>query len=421
MILIPCLFFSFLTLYWWRKHECFDICVYMSALYALTSILAIIIVLAELLGEGGILFDNGNLKLGVAPTLLYCGLIASSLLPFSMIYGKDIKKITINAPLAIDILSWTLIVLSFLNLYLVADSTLDILQGDLAKVRSDANAGVDSPAALKAETLPFIIKVFYYLNASTLLCIPIFFYNICFRSKPWWFNGLLVFASLCMPIVGIQQADRTEIVFYGLMLLFCLIFFYRYFSKKNKILLLALGSPIVLASVVYLVAVSQARFDDKRSSDSGDRAIQYAGQGYLNFCYFYEYGKFEYISTEREFPLTNYIFYKRISNNDRRDERAGEQGFFISVFASFLGDIMLDISPLGLIIWVLSYFIIMMLFIRRSHREEYDLSEIIFIFLMAVIPIFGIFYYRFFYFTNTLTLLIVIGLLLISKYKLVLK
>ena len=119
--------------------------------------------------------------------------------------------------------------------------------------------------------------------------------------------------------------------------------------------------------------------------------------------------------------MINYVFKKQASNNDRRDERAGEQGFFISVFASFLGDIMLDISPLGLIIWVLSYFIIMMLFIRRSHREEYDLSEIIFIFLMAVIPIFGIFYYRFFYFTNTLTLLIVIGLLLISKYKLVLK
>lgn len=421
MILIPFLFFSILTLYWWRRHECFDICVYMSALYALTSMLAVVIVAAELLGEGGILFDDGNLKLRVAPTLLYCSLIASSLLPFTMIYSKDIKKITINAPLAIDLLSWTLIALSFLNIYLVADSTLEILQGDLAKVRNDAYAGVDSPAALKAETLPFIVKVFYYLNASTLLCIPIFFYNICFRNKAWWFNGLLLFTSLSMPIVGIQQADRTEIVFYGLMFLYCLIFFYRFLSKKDKIRLLILGSPIVLASVVYLVAVSQARFDDNHSSDSDDRAIQYAGQGYLNFCYFYEYGKFDYISTEREFPLINYVFKKQASNSDRRDERAGEQGFFISVFSSFLGDIMLDISPLGLIIWVLSYFIIMMLFIRRSHREEFDISEILFIFLMAVIPIFGIFYYRYFYFTNTLTFLIVIGLLFLSKYKLVLK
>ena len=194
MILIPFIFFSFLTGYWWHKHGSVDICVYMSALYALTSLLAIVIVVSELLGEGGILYDNDNGHYGVIPTFLYCACISITLLPFSLIYGKDIKKITINAPWAVDLLSWMFIALSFLNLYLVADSTLDILQGDLGKIRSDAYAGVESPAALKAESLPFILGFFYYFNASTLLSIPIFFYNICFRKKAWWFNGLLLFA-----------------------------------------------------------------------------------------------------------------------------------------------------------------------------------------------------------------------------------
>lgn len=421
MILIPFIFFSFLTGYWWHKHGSVDICVYMSALYALTSLLAIVIVVSELLGEGGILYDNDNGHYGVIPTFLYCACISITLLPFSLIYGKDIKKITINAPWAVDLLSWMFIALSFLNLYLVADSTLDILQGDLGKIRSDAYAGVESPAALKAESLPFILGFFYYFNASTLLSIPIFFYNICFRKKAWWFNGLLLFASLSMPIVGIQQADRTEIVFYGLMLLFCLVFFYRYLSKKAKWTLLAIGAPIVAASVVYLTAVSQARFDVKNSSGSGARTIQYGGQGYLNFCYFYEEGKFEYLTTERIFPFTNHYVYRKDSNMDRREERSGEQGFFMSVFATFIGDLMIDISPLGMVFWTISYFLVLMLLIRRSHREEFDISELILLFLLAVVPIFGIFYYRFFYFTNTLTFVLAICLLFASHYKLVLK
>ncbi|MCR5180947.1 MAG: hypothetical protein K6C30_07010 [Bacteroidaceae bacterium] len=421
MILVPFLLFSFLTGYWWYKHGSLDVCVYMAGLYAFTSLLAIIVFLAELMGEGGILFDNSNAHFGFVPTLLYCTCITLALLPFSLIYGKDLKKITLNAPWAIDALSWMLIALAFLNLYLVADSTLDILQGDLGKIRNDAYAGVDSPAALKAETMPFILRFFYYFNPATLLALPIFFYNICFRKKHWWFNALLLFASLSMSIVGIQTADRTELVFYGQMLLFCLIFFHRYFTPKIKWTLAAVGLPLIIISVTYLVAVSQARFDDKTSSDSGNRAIQYGGQGYINFCYFYEEGKFEYLSTERVFPAINHFIFKKDSNMERREERNGEQGFFMSVFPTFIGDLMLDISPLGMVLWIISYFLLMMLTIRQSHREEFDFSEVLFIFLMAIIPIFGIFYYRFFFFACTFTLVLVIGVLIASHFKLVLK
>ncbi|MCR5181082.1 MAG: oligosaccharide repeat unit polymerase [Bacteroidaceae bacterium] len=421
MIIVPFLFFSALAGYWYYRHRSLDICVYMAALYAFTSLIAIVVVVAELMGRGGILFDNNNAHFGFIPTVLYCFCIALALLPFSMIYGKDIKRLTISAPWAVDLLSWMFIALSFLSLYLVADSTLDILQGDLGKIRNEAYAGVESPAALKAETLPFIVRFFYYFNASTLLALPIFFYNICFRQKSWWFNGLLLFASLSMPIVGIQQADRTEIVFYGQMMLFCIIFFYRFFNRRIKWMLAAVGVPLLAASLVYLTAVSQARFDNKGTSESSDRALQYAGQGFLNFCYFYDHANSDYVSVERELPFIHHFFFHVDSNAERREERTGQQGFFISVFPTFLGDLLLDASPLGMIIWVIGYFLLLMLLFRRSHREEFDISELLMIYFMAIVPLFGIFYYRFFFFTYSFMLFLVVGVFVVSKYKLVLK
>ena len=421
MIVVPFLFFGGLTAYWWHKHGCLDVCVFMAGLYALTSLVAIIIVQASLMGEGGILYDNDNAEFGVIPTFLYCTCIGLCLLPFSMIYGRDLQRITIRAPWAVDILSLMLIAVSFLNLYLVADSTLDILQGDLGQIRNDAYAGVESPAQLKAETMPFVLKFFYYFHFSTILCIPLFFYNLCFRHKPWWFQGLLFFASLSCPIAGIQVADRTEIVYYGEMLLFCIIFFYRFIPNHTKWRLALAGAPVAIASVVYFVAVSQARFDRDSASDSDDRAIQYIGQGYANFCYFYENANFDYIATQRVFPLVNHFFYHRDSNAELREQRTGELGFFMSVFATFIGDIMLDITPIGMIVWVIFFFLASMITIRRSHREEMDISEVLLVYMLAVVPIFGIFYYRFFFFTYTFIFILVFALLFASNYKFVLK
>ena len=421
MIVLPFLFFSALTAYWWYRHGRLDVCVYMGGLYALTSLLAIVIVQMGMMGEGGILYDNDTAEFNIVPTLLFCGCIGLCLLPFSMIYGRDIQQITIRSPWAVDLLSLMLIAVSFLNLYLVADSTMDILQGDLAQIRNDAYAGVESPAQLKAETMPFALKFFYYFHFSTILCIPIFFYNLCFRHKPWWFQALLAFASLSCPIAGIQVADRTEIVYYGEMVIFCFLFFYRFIPTRTKWRLLVLSLPVIVAGVTYLVAVSQARFDTKESSGSDVRAIQYAGQGYINFCYFYENGKFDYIASQREFPLINHFFFHEDSNADLREQRTGEQGFFMSVFATFIGDVMLDITPIGMIVWVISFFMLTMLVIRSSHRDTWDLSEVLLLYLLAVVPIFGIFYYRFFFFTYTFIFILVLILLFLSFHKFSLK
>lgn len=415
MIFIPFIFFTLLTIYLWWKHQGLDVCVYMAGLYIFTSLLGIIVVLGDLLDDGGILFDNYDIQLSPIATLLYCGFITLGILPFSMLYKRDLQIITTPNPKIVLGLSIFLIFVAFINLYLVADSTIEILSGDLSTIRSDHYNGIESPAEVKAQSMPFIIKYLYYFNISTLLALPLFFYYLCFSRKPWWYNGLLFFTSLSMPIAGIQTADRTEMVFYAMMFLSCLILFHKFLSAKVKRIMRYLTIPIALAMIVYLGVVSEARFSKRESGTVGNMA-RYAGQSYLNFCYFWENANYDYITAERELPMTYHYVFKIDNDDYRRSIRSGQQGFFMSVFASYIGDIMLDVSPIGMFVWCTFFFLIMSIILKRPHREELSVGEYLVYFALSVIPIFGIFYYRYMYFHYTFMLILVALIYFSDKY-----
>ena len=417
MIYIPFIFFSLLTAYWWIKHQGIDVCVYMSALYTLTSFIAIILVEFDMLEDGGICFDAYDAEFNIIPTLTYCAFLGVGMLPFSIIYKNDLKQISSANPFLIYLFSWFLIGIALLNLYLIADSTAEILSGDLSTIRSDHYKGIESPAQVKAESMPFILRFLYYFNNSTLLALPLAFYYMCFEKRSVWFVLAMFFTSFSMPLAGIQSADRTEIVFYAMMFISCLIFFYPHLSKKLKRGLKIVTIPIAILSITYVVLVSDARFS-KREGGAVTYALQYAGQGYLNYCFFWEKANKDYITGEREFPLIyHYVFH--IDNDDyRREVRSGQQGFFMSVFATYIGDVLLDLTPIGLIIWLMAFFTISVVIFKRPHREELGIGEVIMFFVLSVVPIFGIFYYRYMSFQYTFTLILASMVFLLDKFKL---
>ncbi|MBO7116783.1 MAG: oligosaccharide repeat unit polymerase [Prevotella sp.] len=375
------------------------------------------VVICDFIGDGGVLFDY-DIVLSPIATLLYCFFITLGILPFSMLYKKDLTKISATNPIIPLAVSIFLISVAFLNLYLVADSTLEILSGDLATIKFEHNTGFKSPAEIKAEGLPVILKFLYFFKSSTLLAIPLFFYYFCFDKKPWWFLVLLFFASLTSPIYCMQMADRTEVVFYAMMFLSCIILFHKFLSSKARTLLRFSVIPIAIIMFIYLAAVTDARFGDRNEGSTGGVA-QYSGQNYLNFCYFWEYGNFNYMTTEREFPLITYILLHKDNTDDRRNERASEQGFQMSVFASYIGDIMLDLSPLGMVIWCTLFFLITVVIFKRPHRTEYTLGEYLMYFYLSAIPIFGIFYYRYMVLHYTLMLFVALTVYVTDKFKFV--
>lgn len=415
MAIIPAVYFIGLTAYWWWRHRCFDVCVYMSALYALTSLLAFFIVVFEKTEGGGIMCQGFEPELNFIPTVLYCSLLTLCLWPFSFINTKKIANITCSHPLLLYIFAWVLIAEAFLNFYLIADSTLDILNGDLNLLRESLYNGDVSPADLKLQAMSMPLRVFDYLNRTTILALPLFFYYSCVRRSSWWFCVLLLFSSLCGPLRSLQVADRAELVLYGQLFFLTIIFFRHFIRRGIKWLLWCLCTPVAAAALTYFVSVSDARFDKTDEGTSGS-LLQYAGQGYLNFCYFYENMNTDGIYTVRVLPIINHVFFKN-DYYDMRKEMSGHHGFYIGVFSTFLGAIMLDLGVTGVILWSLVFAIIALIMIQYYRRTSFDIVHILALFILGTVPIFGIFSYRLCNIQTALQYLCVVCLYILLKYK----
>ena len=366
MIFIPFTYFLLLTCYLWLRHKTFDVSVYMSSLYTLTSFCAIILVLGHKLEGGGILFDGWEPELGMVPTILYCSLLTVTILPFSLIRTEKLTHITNNHPLILFSFVVVLLFLALLNIYLVADSTREVLNGDLQDVRNSLYAGEQTIADIKLLSMPGPIKYFCYLTPATILALPLFFYYSCIEKRPLWITSILLPISLSVPLKAIQAADRAEFILYGQMFLFCIIFFRNVITSTLKRLLIWICIPITAFFLLYLTAVSTARFEDREEGTAGS-VLQYAGQSYLNFCYFYDNANTNLIYPQREFPIISHVLFKSDYINTKA-ERSAKEGFFIGVFATHVGAWLLDIGLIGCIIYTTVFALICLLIIKYYNK-----------------------------------------------------
>lgn len=418
MVFIPFVYFLCLTNYLWRKHnKNFDISIYISLLYTFSSLCSIFIVCFNLLGEGGVLFKEENIKIEFIPTILYCLLLTLIILPFERFNKRNIKKIVLSSNRKFDIVVYFFLIVFLINLYLIADSTLDILKGDVLELRSAHYAGEETALQLKLTTLPNFMAYLYYLNRSTILLLPCFFYSLCFMNKPKWYNLMILLISLSVPLAAIQNVDRTEFVYYAQMFLFCFLVFKPFIQETQKKFIYKTIKILSVSFIFYIISISVARFSDRDSGTIGS-GLQYAGQGFLNFCYFYEYANPSvsyYI--DRAFPLMNHFFNNFDSTPEVRENKSAKHGFNISIFPTFLGDLIIDIGVLNTIVWVLLYDLICCVLFPRNNIKIISLGQIIIIFVFASIPIFGIFYYKYHYYLHSVMLLLSLYLGFIFHYK----
>lgn len=392
---LPFIWFMGLTIHLWRKQHCIDVSVFLAAEYTLTALCAILCIHLGYLGGGGILYTDRDLQLNAVPTIIYCILHTILILPFCRLNPQHIKDISISSEKIFNWFAYFLIAVALLNLYIVADNVIQVLiNKDFAAVRSAHYAGDKTLAEMKAESLPRIVGYFYYFNRTTILALPCFFYSLCFLNKKWWFNLCLLFCALSLPLYGIINADRTEIIFFTQCCCLCFFLFRPFIKRRQWKFLKRILIPLSVIIIVYIGAITIARFGDREyGAQSG--ALQYAGQGYLNFCYFFDNCNNKHIHTERMLPLTNKIIQDQIDYTLLREEISSEQGFFISVFATYLGDFLCDTGIGGMLLWALCFLVLLLLTIAKT-TDVISFGQMFWYYMMATIPMFGIFYYSYF-------------------------
>ena len=418
MYLLPFLYFAGLTYYFWQKNKTFDLAVYISTLFTITSFCGVIMVLGDfMMEESGVLFNGWEPNFGVVPTFLYCALITLTIIPFSFVRVEKLK--TISNLHRYIILSFALFIIlqGIVVLYLIGDSIMDLLNGDFKYLKDAAYGGEISPADVKMLTMPLPIQLLYLTCFMTLLGIPLFFYYACVEKKSLWLCVPLLLVSVSPILRGVLSADRTEIIHYGLMFLFSIVLFQKFITKKIRSFLFYISVPVVSLSVIYILAVSASRFEDSEEGTHGSM-IEYAGQSYVNFCYVYENHNPDLFYVEREIPLISYFVFNS-QYVDTKDERSAKEGFFIGIFVSHIGSWFLDVGLVGCIFLSVAFFILCCLLIKRYNRTELDIAEVFMIFILGAVPTFGIFYYRY-YSIATAFIYVAGGLLyLCSKVKIV--
>ncbi len=416
MEFVPLIYFAGLTYYFWQKHRTYDVAAYISTLYTITSLCCVLMIAGGFLNKqgGGVLVDGYEPELGVIPTFLYCGLITLTILPFSFIRPEKMERIS-------NVHRWVLygftafiVLQGIIMYYLVGDSVTDLLNGDFKFLKDSHYAGQISPADAKMLTMPMPVQAMFLLSFMTLLALPLFFYYTCVEKHSLWLTTPLLAVSISPILRGVIMADRTEIIYYGLMFFFCLVFFQRFITKRVRNFFLAASLPVLAVGFTYIIAVSASRFENEEEG-AGGSMLEYAGQSYVNFCYFYDNHNRELYYLEREFPIVSYFVFKN-QYIDTKDERTAREGFFVGVFASHIGSWMLDTGVIGAILISLLFTLLTCLVIKRYNRAEFDIAEVLMLFALGSVPTFGIFYYRYYSIATAFVYVAAIMLFVFSKF-----
>ena len=420
MIFIPFLYFTCLTFFLWRKLNCVNVAMFLSAEYALTGLCAIVCVSMNWLDGGGIRYTSQDLELNVLPTFIYCLLHTILILPFALFNPRKVNEISIKHEKLFDYFAFFLLAVSLLNLYLVLDNIIQVISGgDFATLRSEHSAGEETLYQQKMKGLPRLLGYFLYFNRTTILALPCFFYSLCCLQKSKFFNVALLFSSLSVPLSGIVAADRTEMIFYLQSFCLCLCIFHPFIKQYQKRYLRIILIPLGTIMILYIGAVTISRFVDRDQGAQGG-AFQYAGQGYLNFCYFFDHCNDKHIHTERMLPLYNKIIQDEIDYVELRNEISREQGFFISIFATYLGDFLCDTGITGMVIWVVLFLLLELLTLPKA-LNDITFGQVFWYYMLATIPMFGIFYYPYFTWLQVVCIIICAVMSILFHYNFVYK
>ena len=399
----PFIYFISLFLYFYRKNDCeISVVSYITLLYVIISFFSIILVNMNLVnGLNGVLYTKGTLTIGVLPTLYYCFLLTLILFPFKKVNLNKTKNIQVISERKFNVVLGIFILIAIINIYSYSNSLLNISSLDFLEIRQSHYAGEESEASIKMQSVPFPFNYLSYLQRSTVFSILLFFYRTLIMNKQDWKNIILLFFSLTLPLSCLQSADRTDVVFFMLMFVFCWILFKPYLIESKKKYIIRFFYPILGGIGIYIFMVTIARFAE-RDGGAGDSVLRYGGETFLNFCYYFENANPNVYFTDRVFPISSHMILG-IDYSDTKDLRSILHGFNVGVFPSFLGVIMLDIGKFGVLLWTLIFSFSCNIIFNKISSTTSLLSLLLIIFSLAVIPIFGIFYYYYYNFIHALT------------------
>lgn len=376
-------FFVFLIIYALIKRS-WGVSVYLIIIYAISAYFSIKIV--NQYSDYRNLLPNNSFDM-IIPTILYCSMLFLTFQSYFKPRPNILGFTNLNEQRRFIRVGYTISIILIIGIVLVLPKLQFAINYGVGSLRNDLTHGDVSFNETGITSVGTTILL--YLGN---LCYPLllmFFYSLIHIRGKVTFKLLLLIGSFSEVVLGVFVGGRTNIIYYALFLIFSIVVFFQYMSRKVKKITIITAAVLGLIIFAYVIAVSIGRFST-RSQGLNYYYETYAGQSYVYFCNFIYNDHWHPYSLQRIFPMISYFILGRLEINDYRALIFHHTRLNIGCFYTFLGDIFVDIGIFGLIIFVLAFRKITSKVILG---DEYNISKILYLGLTYTIPLFGVFYY----------------------------
>lgn len=383
MIYIPFIFFLLLALFV-IKERGIDASAYILLLYSVSSFCSILLYqqgVPELYKESCTFF----------PTMIYCGLISLAVFPIYKFNTGNLQKIIMPNTTAIKWLTYLYFVIFVTFLVAYWQDIVFILTFDnFAELRADVMDGRTFITRYSG-LLGLVMLVFNTMATTSFIMLPVFFINVLSNQKRRC-QIMALLGSTPMIILGILGVDRSKSFYWVVLLGLSLVIFWKYLSKKSKKIVSVLSILLLSGLLVYFSSVTMDRFED---TDLGVGVLSYAGQSYINFCYFFEnFNNGETFSTRYLLPATHFWLLKDYKGAVHlQQELSRLTGIEAGVFYSFLGNFIVDNNQIGPFVYMFIYILLCAIYLQKRHSNRISILRFMYFFCLSVVPTCGVISY----------------------------
>ena len=396
MISVPFIYFSFLSaiLYWNNKR--FDFATIISFLFAICGLFSILI------DEFGLRSET-TVDYIISPTssFVYCILITINLLPFIIFSNNKIELGTIKK-IDNEILLKILAYIAFFWFVLIVIFSLSaayrVLTGDIAELRADIYQGLYSgqymnmlPSYLRLPMVPL-----NYLFGCHWTLQFMAFFSLYIQKLPKKFFWLFLIPSLSGPWFSILGVDRSGTTYWVISFFFIFVFFKPFMNRIQRKGMIKVMSILVILILSYIAFVTDSRFNERGYNGvSGNvgGVINYLGQNYINFCYFFDTFDSPLKSLSIIFPF----IYRNIFGDDMVGGVVMQQyltfrtGITTGAFYTYLGQILICAGHVATIMFCFVYSLVSWRSIRFVRKRIYEPSMVYIYITLSSIIFLGLF------------------------------
>lgn len=395
MIVVPFLFFLSLIIGRFLIIRRLDLYIFALMIYAVSALFSIFAInIPHSL-------SNSPIEIGIIPTITYCSLIALIVSPLKRLNPISINGLTdVNVKL-FTIVSWFYFALFILLVCEFGGNIYNILlNGDFHSIRMAHYEGKTENVVASSFIMRLLFLVTGLFLYSSILMIPFFFYSVVKLNKSWIFNLMLLISSFSKVISGILSADRTNIIYWLLLFGACFFIFLPVMTQQHIRVIKKVTIGVSCFLCIYMISVTVSRFTDQ-DVGTGGSIISYAGQSFINYCFFFDNFPPQNPTFHRIFPsFYKYVLDYNIPHSVYRDMLSLKAGFPVNVFTTFLGTMIVDIGIFGMIFYSLLLYFFLNFIIKKRRPNQLSLGYILRVYIVCSIPVLGIFYYPYYTYIN---------------------